>query len=85
MLADDDGLFARGAELLRSSGHEVLACHEAGAAADRWPCSAITDTCPLEGVGVDAAVALRRGASRVEAGIGCVVRQRIPLVVAGAA
>lgn len=83
-MAEDDGLYARGAALLRERGHEVIGCHEAGAAANRWPCSGVADTCPLDD-GVDAAVALRRSqASRVESGVGCAVRQRIPLVLAGA-
>jgi len=84
LMAEDDGLYARGADTLRTAGHEVIGCHEAGSGAERWPCSGITDTCPLDD-GIDAAVALRRSdASRVEAGVGCVVRQKIPLVVGGA-
>ena len=83
LLADDDGLYGRGADTLRRAGHEVVGCHEAGAAADRWPCSGVEATCPLDD-GVDAAVALRRSsASRVEAGVGCVVRQKVPLVLGG--
>jgi hypothetical protein len=84
LMAEDDGLYTRGAETLRGAGHEVIGCHEAGSAASRWPCSGVTDTCPLD-EGVDAAVALRRSsATRVEAGVGCVVRQKIPLVIGGA-
>jgi hypothetical protein len=84
LMAEDDGLYARAAGTLRAAGHEVVGCHEAGSAASRWPCSGISDTCPLD-EGVDAAVALRRSlASRVEAGVGCVVRQRVPLVIGGA-
>lgn len=84
LLAEDDGLYSRGAETLRDAGHDVIGCHEAGSGAERWPCSGVSDTCPLDD-GVDAAVALRRsGASRVEAGVTCAVRQKVPLVVGGA-
>ena len=84
LMADDDGLFARGADTLREAGHEVVGCHEAGAAADRWPCAGVNETCPLD-QGVDAAVALPRSStSRVESGVGCVIRQHVPLVIGGA-
>lgn len=84
LLADDDDLYARGATTLEEGGHEVVACHDSGSAARRWPCAGVTDTCPLD-TGVDAAVALRRsGAGPVESGIGCVVRGKVPLVLGGA-
>ena len=84
LLAEDDGLYARGAETLRERGHDVIGCHDAGSAANRWPCSGVEGVCPLD-EGVDAAVALRRSqASRVDSGVGCVVRQHIPLIIGGA-
>lgn len=84
LLAEDDDLYSRGAAVLREGGHDVLACHEAGSAANRWPCAGVTSVCPLDNE-VDAAVALRRSAaSRIEAGIGCAVRGKVPLVLGGA-
>ena len=80
LLADNDGQFREAAEPLERSGHEVVGCHPDGAAGHRWPCSAIDDTCPLDD-GIDAAVALGTPDGRPDAGVGCVVRQHIPLVI----
>ena len=80
LLADDDGHFREAAEPLERSGHEVVGCHPDGAAGHRWPCSAVDDVCPLD-EGIDAAVALGTPDGRPDAGVGCVVRQHIPLVI----
>lgn len=80
LLADDDGHFREAAEPLERKGHEVVGCHPDGAAGHRWPCSAVDDVCPLD-EGIDAAVALGTPDGRPDAGVGCVVRQHIPLVI----
>ena len=80
LLADDDGHFRAAAEPLEQGGHEVVGCHPDGAAGHRWPCSAVDDVCPLD-EGIDAAVALGTPDGRPDAGVGCVVRQHIPLVI----
>ena len=80
LLADNDGQFREAAEPLERSGHEVVGCHPDGAAGHRWPCSAVDDVCPLD-EGIDAAVALGTPDGRPDAGVGCVVRQHIPLVI----
>jgi len=80
LLADDDGHFRDAAHPLERHGHEVIGCHPDGAAGHRWPCSAVDDACPLD-QGIDAAIALGTPNGRPDAGVGCVVRQHIPLVI----
>ena len=80
LLADNDGHFREAAEPLERNGHEVVGCHPDGAAGHRWPCSAVDDVCPLDH-GIDAAIALGTPDGRPDAGVGCVVRQHIPLVI----
>lgn len=74
---------------LEAGGHEVVRCHEAGAAA--FPCAGLHEagSCPLDGGGVDVALTVRRHARSVptphEDGAACALRMRVPLVVAGEA
>lgn len=68
---------------LREAGHEAVTCHEAGVS---FPCVGITDTCPMQ-AGVDVTLVVRTpGAtepSTLEDGVGCSIREHIPVVVAG--
>ncbi len=82
LLADDDGTYAEAAEPLRARGHEVVGCHEAGSTAGRWPCTGVAADCPLD-EGIDVAVAFHTDGTDIEAGVGCVVRQKVPLVIGG--
>ena len=74
---------------LRAAGHNVLSCHEAGVPA--FPCNALVEgrECPLSSEVVDVALVVRarprsQPAPR-EDGVTCVLRQHVPLVVAGSA
>ncbi|GJM39128.1 MAG: hypothetical protein DHS20C19_24950 [Acidimicrobiales bacterium] len=82
LMTQNDDQFLEAAVPLRRRGHEVVACHDQGAAESRWPCVAVESTCPLDD-GVDAAVVLSRCEHRPEEGVSCVVRHRVPLVVGG--
>jgi hypothetical protein len=75
------------AQELRSAGHTVLSCHEAGEGA--FPCRGVVDphACPLRSHAVDVALVVRAGRraqpNPLEDGARCALVQRIPLVVAG--
>lgn len=84
LLADSDERYADGAETLRRAGHDVVGCHDDGSTAGRWPCVGVDHDCPLD-QGVDVAVAFHDDPAVVEAGVGCVVRQKVPLVLGGRA
>ncbi|MDW3218163.1 MAG: hypothetical protein R8F63_06075 [Acidimicrobiales bacterium] len=82
LMTQNDDQFLEAAVPLRRRGHEVVGCHDEGAAESRWPCVAVESTCPLD-EGVDAAVVLSRCEHRPEEGVSCAVRHRVPLVVGG--
>lgn len=84
LMTQNDDQFLEAAVPLRRQGHDVVGCHDQGAAEHRWPCVAVESSCPLD-AGVDAAVVLSRCEHRPEEGVSCAVRHRIPLVVGGPA
>lgn len=83
-MTQNDDQFLEAAVPLRREGHDVVACHDGGAAAGRWPCVAVEGACPLDGA-VDVAVVLSRDVHRPPEGVSCAVRHRVPLVVGGPA
>src|SRR5690242_16358946 len=72
---------------LRTAGHAVLSCHEAGVGA--FPCKGVAEpnACPLRSQAVDVALVVRAGRraqpNALEDGARCALVHRIPLVVAG--
>jgi hypothetical protein len=72
---------------LESAGHNVLRCHEPGAAA--FPCKALGDKphCPLRSGVVDVAITVRphprSQPAPQEDGVSCALESHVPLVVAG--
>lgn len=74
------------AEALAGAGHEVVRCHEPGAAS--FPCAALEgDGCPLEvGAPIDVAVAMpdRDVPEVADGGATCALRSGVPLVLVGA-
>lgn len=68
---------------LREAGHDAVTCHEAGVS---FPCVGITATCPMQ-AGVDVTLVVRTpGATEpsiLEDGVGCSIREHVPVVVAG--
>jgi hypothetical protein len=77
------------ARRLQAARHEVVRCHEPGAAA--FPCNALSGVpCPLDqGAPVDVALTVRAHPhprpSSYEDGVTCALRRFVPLVVAGRA
>lgn len=75
--------------LLEQHGHQIVRCHEFDD--EPFPCAALRpdSACPFEGEGVDIAVTVRSEGSTSptawEDGIACALRNRVPVVVAGAA
>jgi hypothetical protein len=76
---------APAATALAAAGHEVVRCHEPGAAA--FPCAGLVDpaACPLRS-GVDVALDVRRTVvaepTALEDGVGCALREGVPVVEA---
>lgn len=67
-------------KLLDGAGDVVDVCHDGD-----WGCVGIDDHCPLDGQGIDVAVAVAERGAEVDAqGVACVHRARIPLVTVGA-
>ena len=77
------GVGNRATELLVSSDHEVVRCHDPSAG---HPCGVFENPsmCPIEKATIDAALVVHAGGAATtgyEAGAGCARRARIPMVV----
>ena len=87
VVENEPGAADAAAAELRTAGHAVLSCHEAGVGA--FPCKAVVDpnACPLRSQAVDVALVVRAGRraqpNALEDGARCALVHRIPLVVAG--
>jgi hypothetical protein len=74
------------AAALAAAGHEVFRCHDA--LSPGFPCVGLTDRakCPLR-IGVDVAVDVRRNGyaepTTLESGVGCALRDGVPVVELG--
>lgn len=71
---------------LATAGHDVVRCSDAGEPA--FPCKALTTLCPLDEGAIDAALVVRNHSwprpTVFDRGVTCAVRQRVPVVLAGA-
>jgi hypothetical protein len=86
VLESETGAAAIATAQLERAGHQVLRCHEPGARA--FPCAGLRDEgCPLERECVDVALTIRARPlgqpTRLEDGVSCALRHRIPVVVGG--
>jgi hypothetical protein len=86
VVGTDDWAIEQSAAALRSAGHTVLRCHEAGE--DPFPCNALRPNrvCPLD-VGVEVVVTSRASPTAApapsETGVICSLHSQVPLVVTG--